>query len=182
MKTTLASLFEHYLQRCSAELFAEYGVELTPHDGESPGSVSDGVAGVIGFAGENIKGSLLLGTTSAVVRSTYPVSTANGAEPGSSALVDWTSELSNQLLGRLKNRLLLHDVSFIMSTPVSLAGDHLRHPKLASANQRSVSLRAPTGIVVVSIEAEVDAGLEFRAEPMQQCDVGVAGEGDVLLF
>ncbi len=182
MKTTLAALFEHYLETCTAELFAGYGVELTPCTSEMSGSVSDGVAGMIGFAGEHLKGSLLLGTISAVVRSTYPVAARSGPEPGTPALVDWASELSNQLLGRLKNRLLRHDVAFIISTPVGLSGDHLRQSKLATATRRTALLRAPAGIVVVSLEVEVEAGLEFQAEPMPKSEVGVAGEGDVLLF
>jgi chemotaxis protein CheX len=179
---TMVTLFRKYLERCSLELFTEYGVELASLQASPPPSVHDEVAGIIGFAGDQMKGSLLLATTFAVVKQTYPASSSGEPSPTSDVLVDWTSELANQLLGRVKNQLLLHGVSFIVSTPVSLAGDSLAQSKLVTPNQHRIVLHMGAGAVRVSIDAEVDPDLKILAEPMRTEEAGVASEGDLLLF
>ena len=116
------------------ELFKTYGVELTPTDIELAGGRALLYCGIIGFSGENIRGSIAIAASGALLRASNPV-------PGG-APRDWAAELVNQLMGHVKSRLLGYSVEVYMSTPIVLRGERLalesrgaRRPRFFSGTQ-----------------------------------------------
>src|SRR5688572_21257649 len=96
----LSRLFEELCADACRDLFSDYGVGLKKVGlMDAPVSTSFVVCAVIGFTGRGVRGTLLLATTDEPLGRSSPLGPA--VKPG-----DWMGELSNQLLGRLKSKLL----------------------------------------------------------------------------
>jgi CheY-specific phosphatase CheX len=77
----------------------------------------EGRVAVIGFGGETLRGSLVLDLPPAVLTRTHPRNSQH--EPD---LEDWSGEVANLLLGRIKARLLPYDAVIQLSTPLVVTG------------------------------------------------------------
>lgn len=125
--------------------------------------------GVIGLSGDQLRGSLLLATSREPLGRTSPTSDASFRE--------WIAELSNQLLGRIKNRLLARGVSLHLSTPVVLRGQHLA--PLSQTELPPLTFVCEGGCVCVWFDAELAANVDltkFIESP------GTIPEGESMLF
>src|SRR5215213_868851 len=96
-----------------AELLEAYGVDVVPAKGRWVESDELLYSGVMGFFGETLSGTCLLAAPAATVFASAP----KDARPR-----DWVGELTNQLVGRLKSKLLARGVTIAMTTPVVLSG------------------------------------------------------------
>lgn len=152
------------------ELFADLGCPLEETD--APMERSDGLSfcAIVGFSGASLRGSLVLGISP-------PAITAVTAAIQNSPR-DLMGELSNQLLGRLKNKLLPYGVELFLTIPVVLRGEHFAPMPRAELNPVRFCLGG--GNVWLWIEVECFDGFEMRLEPSQSM-VPMA-EGDALLF
>lgn len=179
----LQHLLARYVMESCQELLGEYAVSVEPTLLDERGCCADCVvAGAIGFGGDGIKGSLVLASTFPVVRATVPAQVSPAREPDQAVLADWIGELSNQLLGRVKNRLLLHGVALVMSTPVSLIGERIAHSGQSAERHQQAAFAAPQGIVRTCLEVALEREVLIEEQPCPRESAGVAGEGDVLLF
>jgi hypothetical protein len=70
-------------------------------------------SGVMGFVGDSVRGTCLLAA---------PEGTIRAAAPHAAAARDWIGELANQLVGRLKAKLMARGGTIALSTPVVLRG------------------------------------------------------------
>jgi hypothetical protein len=109
-------ILELAVQACQA-LFAEYGVQLTHVDRQHAPDVRMLFCGILGFSGEELRGSVVMSATSQLLLDSNPVT------GGSSR--DWIAELVNQFLGLLKRRLLVRNVVINLALPVVLRGEQL---------------------------------------------------------
>ncbi len=148
-------------------MFKDYGVELEKIHYEDARAEEILYCGVMGFVGAKIRGSILLAATKTAVERSCP---PNGVAR------DWTGELTNQLVGRVKTRLLARRVKTMLATPLVLQGEHIApiprrklHPGCFSCNP---------GVVLVWVDVECDADFEFGGESEKP----PAGEGDALFF
>lgn len=153
-------------QSCIA-LFSHYHVAIAP---SATGRPTQGVAlcGIIGFTGDDMRGSLMLAC------SREPLELA--LDGGDVAMRDWLAELTNQLLGRVKNRLLAFGTVIHCSTPVVLSGE-----RIAPIESQPLGhlFTADGGVVSVWFDTEVRPG--FVLVPMD--DISAIGlEGQTLLF
>ena len=151
-------------------LFADYQLDI--HAG-APGEVADRaflLCGIIGFTSRHMRGALVLASTNEPLERTSP--------DDSTSHRDWICELSNQLLGRIKNQLLSRKVEVYASTPVALRGEHLS-PVL---QQRLVAelFTASGGVVCVWMDCEFDPGFVLPDAIVE--DAAPVSEGDMLLF
>jgi len=157
---------------CCRELFTAYALDVRPlgrHD--FPPMDSLALCGVMGFGGKQMRGGLVLVTTREPLELTNP--------SGSTSQRDWVCELANQLMGRVKNRLLLLGVEILLATPASLSGENLcptpgrlRAPQVFAAG---------SGFVCIWIDCELANGFELPTMPPRDIDPPVA-EGEALLF
>lgn len=125
--------------------------------------------GVVGFSGEQMRGTLLLATSKEPLGRTSPTTDAS--------LREWIAELSNQLLGRIKNKLLARGVTLHLSTPIVLRGQHLA--PLSRAELVPFAFTCDGGYVCVWLDAEIKVGVDLS----QEIDTaGLITEGTSTLF
>lgn len=147
------------------ELMQAYGVSLTPSSGWGD---SDEVmfSGVMGFVGDSVRGTCLLAA---------PQGTVEAAAPKDAGARDWVGELANQLVGRLKGKLMARGATIALSTPVVLRGVKLS--PLPRTDVEPVVFESPQGKVLVWLEVEIEDGFQLGEErPLQ------ASEGELLVF
>jgi hypothetical protein len=157
---------------CSCELFAAYELDVHPRTrADFPAPEELALCGVMGFGGKEMRGALVLATTREPLEQTNP--------DGITSQRDWVCELANQLMGRVKNRLLPLGVEIHLATPAGLTGDNLcpipgklRAPQVFAAGN---------GFVCVWIDCELAEGFELPESPTGTHEEAVA-EGETLLF
>lgn len=147
------------------ELLHAYGVELTPSEAwvESEELM---FSGVMGFVGDSVRGTCLLAA---------PQSTVEAAAPKQAGARDWVGELANQLVGRLKAKLMARGATIALSTPVVLRGVKLS--PLPRTDVDPVVFDSPTGKVLVWLEVEIEDDFQLGQERAL-----TASEGELLVF
>lgn len=150
------------------ELFAAYDVTLTAAEHTLWATSNEPLySGVIGFVSADVRGTCLLACEQGPLQTSCPPS---------GLIRDWTGELANQLLGRLKTKLLGHDVEIGLSTPIVVQGIRLQ-PLPRQAIQPAV-YQSPSGMVLVWVEVEISEG--FVLPPARIPEAG--NTGDMLMF
>lgn len=157
------------------DLFAAYGLWLSldaPGGDGQPGA--EGAPpihylGVCGFGGTSFTGHVILGASEVVLTE------SNGT---GSSCEDWMAELANQLLGRIKNRLMRRGINVHRVPPIVVKGSCVA---LAGSHEGEIPLRLAdgrTGVLIwVDSEPAVDPA-PSSDEPAEE----VPSEGEVLLF
>jgi CheY-specific phosphatase CheX len=150
----------------ASELLDAYGVKR----GETVGvwEETDEVlySGVMGFVGERVRGTCLLAAPRDTILATAP----EDARPR-----DWVGELANQLVGRLKSKLMQHGVTIAVTTPIVLSG--VKVSPLPRSEVLPSVFETPNGRVLVWLEVEVDP--EFTLGSLRPLR---ASEGEFLVF
>lgn len=147
------------------ELMQAYGVQL--HQTEGWGE-SDEVmfSGVMGFVGDNVRGTCLLAARQGTIQAAAP----NGA-----GARDWVGELANQLVGRLKAKLMARGATIALSTPIVLRGVKLS--PLPRTDVHPVVFESSAGKVLVWLEVEIKDDFQLGDERALK-----ASEGELLVF
>lgn len=160
---------DEFVRTSCKALFADYSLTL---DEASAAALDTDepvlYCGVIGFTGDDLRGSVLLAATEGAIAHTSPV--------GPGALRDWMAELVNQLAGRIKNQLIGCGTTIYISTPVVLRGQHLA--PLPRQHIEPVTFRCELGYVCVWLDAVVREGFEL----VEQEGAARAIEGEAFMF
>ena len=159
---------------CCRDLFAAYELASQPRSREAfPATERLAFCGVMGFGGKLMRGALVLATTKEPLEQTNP--------SGLESQRDWVCELSNQLMGRIKNRLLSLGVEVHLATPAGLSGDNL---SAAPGKLRAPQVfEAGNGFICVWIDYECAEGFALPKTPPSNANSDpVMSEGDALLF
>jgi hypothetical protein len=128
------------------ELMAAYGVELAVTAwGWQPRDEEAKLFGIIGFSGRGIRATCLIGAEWRVVE-------ASCRSRGRAR--DWIAELANQLIGRLKMKLVSHGVSVTMTTPLALSG--VRVTPLPRLGVDPLAFSSAHGASMLWLEIETD--------------------------
>ena len=163
----VAAQITELLAGSCVELFEAYGVKLAANGSVWSTNDEPLLSGVIGFVGTRVRGTCLLASTEALITAACP----RGGRPR-----DWVGELTNQLMGRLKSKLVARELAVELSTPIVLSG--VRIQPLPKATLAPTVLSTDGGSVLVWLEIETTPGFVLGAERH-----GLSGtEGDVLLF
>src|SRR6266545_2035589 len=107
-------ILDDLLVECASALFSAYNRPLSYAGTASSETQSFVLSGVIGFAGSDMRGTLLLAMTRGLLED---------LSPSAASMRDWIAELSNQLLGRFKNQLLRFGTEIYAATPSVLRGE-----------------------------------------------------------
>jgi hypothetical protein len=128
------------------ELMADYGVALSVAAKGWEAHAEDAkLFGVIGFGGRGVRATCLIGAERGLVD-------ASCRARGRSR--DWIAELANQLVGRMKMKLLGHGVSVTMTTPLALSG--VRVTPLPRFGEDPVGFASAQGGALLWLEIETD--------------------------
>jgi chemotaxis protein CheX len=134
----------------------------------------------VGLAAPEMKGALAVVAPLSFFRATYPTSLSAGTAT-SEDLADWAGELTNQLLGRLKNRLAQLGLNFSIGAPVVIKGDHLRLRFRNGPSCVGCKLSVRNERVDVFLEAARESGGALLVA-RSGAAVSASAEGDALLF
>jgi hypothetical protein len=174
-------ILRKHLLECARELFDAYSVSFGEELPETTATESrDGkLAAVIGFTGESMRGALALVTSERLLHFLYPIP---NRQPSETELADWAGEFANQLLGRLRNRLLPRGVEIHVSMPKVMAAAHVRLTGTATA--QACNLRFAAGPdhshVEIWFDALIAPGLDLGS--IMPSAPEPAKEGEHLLF
>lgn len=170
------AILAQLMTEVTTDLFAGYGVTLVYAGPADPTALPKAatVAGFIGFGGVDVRGTLLLASTEALFAAATP-ERARGA----GLVREWAAELTNQLLGRLKNQLYRYGVDFNVSTPTALSGDGLAVATPASRKACAFSFLENEVQVWICLDV-VEDGLDLTK--LRDDGGEAAREGDLVLF
>jgi CheY-specific phosphatase CheX len=165
-----------FLASSTQDLFAANGIAIAPNS-KKRADVENPLTATIGFTSINLRGLLVLTLDHDMAAQSLPPNLRKGAA-GDEIVADWTGELSNQLLGRLKNKFHGAGIDISLSTPIVFMGKEMRHFTNASPIHRMHFFAE--GRVLVELQANYDKDFEIPEgsediEPSQP-------EGEALFF
>lgn len=173
---SMRGIIDALLQGSLVELYQAYGVACAPLPREPRKELArfPDVSAVIGFSCANSakrNGCLSLSMSPQIMDAMQADSMLHARH------ADWSRELVNQLMGRLKNRLLPYGMTLQAGLPSSIGRDALE-ARLAAADARRV-YRART------LHGEVVAALDGALDESELVYVGpatAASEGELIFF
>jgi len=169
------AILDQLLRDCCLELMSDYGLPAILATPAANDTASDVSVAAIDFSGRDLRGTIGLRMTSSVVMETYRAAVGVAVQDGSPEANDWTCELVNQLIGRLKNKLRLYNVSFNVNTPRLLVTFPVAELERA-LRSRFVSDR---GTFAGYLDVMIAPGFAFVDSPPE---VPLVDEGDLVLF
>lgn len=135
----------------------------------------------IGFSGPLLRGTLTLVAPFTLLHAAYPIPPCAPTEVPEADVLDWSGELVNQLLGRIKNRLAPRGVELMASTPKSLRADQPRIQRTTSTTicaLRFSSGPARLGVWFDAVTIDERSLFPPTSTPGEACLL----EGEVTLF
>jgi hypothetical protein len=173
------------------ELFAAYGVALDRKQAAllaaKPASPEASAGGMVNFSGPLVGGSLLLVAPFAFLAECRPdpLRTRQLAMSSSSDWIlvrDWSMELSNQLVGRLRNRLYDRDVTVDVRGPTAVSGHPLAITIGGRKGEPMQFVTPQKHLVGVWMDVTTSPGFDAAMARKPVAPGASAKEGDVLLF
>jgi hypothetical protein len=161
------------LRACCIELMSDYGVQATwIQEPRSPAPPLSAFIAVAEFAGEDVHGSVGLRATRGVL-----AQTARDVIDSEShrLLADWTCELVNQLLGRLKSKLLEFEVVLEAKQPRLVGADRLEQLERTTRYRFSCEFGDFSGYLDLVLAPDFALKRRESTEPLP-------GVGDIFLF
>lgn len=173
--TSARTTIDIILQGSAVELFHAHGVAVAPLGSSPVGDQQryyDSV-GMIGFDAVAFSGTLTLSIPTPV----FDVYCESRDPAEKTTLADWTQELTNQLLGRIKNRLTMFQTSLRSHLPSAMSGSALERLRKRSPDEVLYRFRTLRGDIIVTLDAPLgNATLTYSGATQ------VAQEGEVILF
>lgn len=160
--------------------FADAGIVLSAESAERAESLSEqhsGFAGVIGFAGTQMRGNLAVCIAEGMVVASRPVE-ARDAKREHSSKADWTAEIANQVLGRVKNSLLKYGTEIGLSIPSAIYGAGYTLTTLTMGSPMKLAFSSEAGDVLLLLNLDMHEDLVLAEDE----NYNSAEEGELLLF
>jgi CheY-specific phosphatase CheX len=172
----LATRLDDLVVGAALALFESVGVHLERQEPPPTTPPDHDMAASIGFVSAEVRGALAITTRRELVMRAWPKEL--GAKPPSeTAVADWCGELSNQLMGRLKNRLLEHGLALEQGTPSVVTGWQLHRSPSTTNLAKVFAFKGEASSLLVYLDMEVPDGFRL-AEGGER----PATEGNVVLF
>jgi Chemotaxis phosphatase CheX len=169
------AILDGMLRDCCLALMADYGLPASQQDDAEVDDRTAVAIAAIDFSGRDLRGTIALRMTTSVVLETYRAAVGTPIRVDSPEALDWTCELANQLVGRLKNKLRNYQVSFSVNTPRLL--------QLFPVAELERALRrrfvCDGGNFAGYLDVMIASGFVFSAAPPEAT---LADEGDLVLF
>jgi Chemotaxis phosphatase CheX len=167
-------VIDSIVQGSTVDLFEIYGVAVAPRarsKGTAGLRLSSEFVGTVRFSGKGGRGTLMLDVPSTVIAQ---MSVAPQLDLQTR---DWIRELTNQLSGRIKNRLLRFQYELQLGLPSALERRLFEHRTQLSESATLYGFRTLRGEVQVIVEGTIDEStFAYSGE------IAVPGEGDVIIF
>lgn len=167
------SSIDTLVQNATVHVFRTYGVATAPMPRVLGAALSSGgsdFAGTIAFSFGGTQGQLLLCVPLPVLELMKSDLT------DVTRATDWMRELTNQLMGRIKSRLLRFQVDLHLGVPSAAKAEHLIGLWRPSSRPAIYQFRSMRGEISVALHDMVDESHLVYA------GIDLASEGDILLF
>jgi hypothetical protein len=162
------------IQGSAVDLFHSCGLAVAPVERSQQRTEeiqTPELGGMISFAGRGFSGTL----TVAVPPAVFALIKQDPKRPYSGR--DWVREITNQLLGRIKSRLLQFQVTLQAGLPTLMGRDAIERQRTRGGLFAAYTFRTLRGDIVVTLSGDIDHGI-FVYTGM----ASVVTEGDVILF
>jgi chemotaxis protein CheX len=169
------AILDELLRDCCLELMNDYGLPALQTEIDIEAATGVAVA-AIDFSGRDLRGTIGLRMSSNVVLQSYRRAIGHSIEMDSIEASDWSCELANQLVGRLKNKLRQYQVSFNVNSPRLL--QIFPVAELERAMRRRFVCDSG-GNFAGYLDVMIAPGFTFVSTPS---DAPLAHEGDLVLF
>ena len=154
-------VLEEVIQEALCELLECYG-QGTPaevHAVSRAAPPQTAFAASLGFTAEVLRGTLVLIAPEAAVARVLPPELSQG-DITPDRLADWAAELSNQLVGRIKNKLLRYRIVVTLSVPSVFRAENLRcYPRKTSMPIGATTVQLTTKL------ADFEAWFDVEMQP-----------------
>lgn len=161
--------FDMIVQSSTVELFQFYGVALAPSQVAVGKNRHHDIVGSVTFGGPSLSGVLGLSLPGEIL------AVLAGEPSGAHALADLTRELTNQLMGRIKNRLARYGVA--LRAGLSSVADARMRKGPPGCSEILYVFRALRGEVLVTLTGDLErVALVYKAAP------SIPEAGEVILF
>jgi|GEM_PF-2986208 len=178
----LHPIFEQCCKESFQEFFSDSGIRSVALETENSIEQFDelqSLVAFVGFTGENIKGSLTFLSQRTFFTTTHPnIQMQVPVEPQDE--LDWAREVVNQILGRVKNKLLAFNLPFSVSTPSVVIGHQLENPESLNLQNRLFGFQTNRGNVVINFSVVMAEGAQFNR--VADSGMGPQKEGKAILF
>jgi CheY-specific phosphatase CheX len=168
------AVFDELVTAATSELFQARGVAIRASDRLDHAME---YAATIGFASDQIRGMLGLGMDPDTLERLVAKENISAAP---AMAEDWLAESVNQLLGRLKNKLLGYNLLVSLALPTVLRGVSLRFLSARPTSLWTYPFDSDAGSISVWLDVRHDAGLVLRRT--DDPDMQGTPEGELLLF
>jgi hypothetical protein len=166
-----------FVRDCTVELAASLGLGAYREVGAAGPVTADLLAAVVGFTDARLSGSLVIMATADGLRRSHP-NAAMGMPIDDRDVSDWIGELANQLLGRVKNRVVRCGLEFSMTTPTVMSGGGIHLREVKGQDAQDLCFDGAFGMIAVRFAAQIAPDVSF-VESQQEA---TAAEGASLLF
>lgn len=168
----LQDLLDDIVVECTQSLFESIGLSISHvANTQEPSEL----VGIIGFAGSKLRGVVGLSMSPQLA-----ARAVENATDGETPIDDWVAEAANQLLGRIKNRLLQKGVTISAALPIVLRGIEVRLAPRSAQPVRVYSFADTDESAVVWLDLQTTGSItvtetvDAAEQPMD--------EGDLMLF
>tara|TARA_R110002073_G_scaffold132_3_gene1677 strand:- start:13093 stop:13635 length:543 start_codon:yes stop_codon:yes gene_type:complete len=175
----VAQCIQRLFLQCCKDLFQSLDCETHLTDGRSA-NLDESPIACIDAGSEDVEFMIGLQLPLQVLALTYPV--AEGITTvEEDRLEDWVSELSNQLIGRLKAKLIEHDCFVQLGLPQSYFGAKVDELLSQNSDQADYYFDIDGEICGCSISIEIfDEAMSFSIEKNE--DIDIQEEGELEMF
>jgi len=132
---------------------------------------------LLGAIGEGIALSSMIKISRQLLTVLHPFGTSGASDAD---FADYCRELNNQLVGRLKNKLLRYGASLTLGLPVLLTGTDVAAVRAPDATLHENSINTARGRIFLILETIVDPDLELEEIELTEDEAML--EGAVALF
>jgi hypothetical protein len=179
---------ELYVDACEA-LLSAYGLTVhvqanaqTNLPAQRPGASVLNQAcyvSVLSASGDGISLSSMLRIDQNVVMNLHPLAPAQISQLD---LEDWCLELNNQLIGRVKNKLLGFDCVLVVGLPVLLTGTNVTSVAAQNSQVHQYSVVSANGQIVLTLATLIAPNVDLRQSETGNGQDAVLLEGAISLF
>lgn len=163
---------------CCTTLFEELGCAVEKV-ASNPEALKGAPFGYIDAGSDDMEITVALRLPMEVLVMTYPIC-EDALNPDEATLEDWVSELTNQLIGKIKRGLLLHDCTIKIGLPMALFGANIDEAMPHSAIQLSTYMDVDKTLCECRLAIEIfNEDMAFTMDAQE--DTGSSG-GDLEFF
>jgi hypothetical protein len=171
------TVIDVYVQ-ASIELLSAYGLSTRLHrQQEEPDARRPSYVSVLGATGEGIRLSSTINAGADLLGRLHPAGAQRAAQRD---LEDWCRELNNQLVGRVKNKLLRLDCEVTAGLPVLITGSGIDTIVAPEQECRQYFFAGEHGSLALTLALVLAPDLELKDAPAD--DEAIRLEGEHALF